>query len=146
MDVLLGRSRSRRIKTSSTVIHPPPLLLPGLCGEKLLSGQMDLRTNTVPAIKILSLLFPGKSRFGEDRHIELQVQQQAGSLQCTMQVCTSSSRWRTRQCTLGRAAIGLSICSLETLWLSSVKERKMCYGARTDRYMSLKIFDSYYSL
>ena len=57
----LGRSRSRRIKASSTVMsHPsPPLLL--------------------PAIKILSLLFLGKSRYGEDRHIELQVQQQAGS-------------------------------------------------------------------
>ena len=120
-----------RLRPQSSI--PPPLLLPGPCGEKLLSGQMDLRTNTVPAIKILSLLFPGKSRFGEDRHIELQVQQQAGSPQCAMQVCTSSSRWRTRQCTLGRAAIGLSICSLETLWLSSVRERKMCCGARTDR-------------
>ena len=141
-----GHAVSRLRPQSS--IPPPPrkLLLPGPCGEKLLSGQMDLRTNTVPAIKILSLLFPGKSRYGEDRHIELQVQQQAGSLQCTMQVCTSSSRWRTRQCTLGRAASGLSICSLETPWLSSAREGKMCCGARTDRYMSLKIFDSYYSL
>ena len=133
-----------RLRPQSSI--PPPLLLPGPCGEKLLSGQMDLRTNTVPAIKILSLLFPGKSRYGEDRHVELQVQQQAGSPQSKMQVCVSSSRLRTRQCTLGRAASGLSICSLETLWLSSVRERKMCCGARTDRFMSLNIFCSYYSL